>query len=98
MAFIYSYSFVIDSTPRNTKRPSQNNTFIPVRKVRKIIHREREWVDCDSGRSGDSEIAPGEKLMVLRRRDESGTPPLVKLREVDGLMQVFRKTKTYSQI
>ena len=34
----------------------------------------------------DSEIAPGEKLMVLRRRDGSGIP-LVKLRAMDDLMR-----------
>ena len=34
----------------------------------------------------DSEIAPGEKLMVLRRRGGSGTP-LVKLRAIDDLMR-----------
>ena len=45
----------------------------------------------------DSRIAPGEKLMVLRRRDGYDTP-LVKLSAMDNLMWVVGNIKTSSQI
>ncbi len=44
----------------------------------------------------DSEIAPGKKLMVMRRRGGSDIP-LVKLSAMDDLMQGVQKTKTSSQ-
>ena len=44
----------------------------------------------------DSEIAPGEKLMVLRRRDRSGIP-LVKLSAMGDLMRGLWKLKISSQ-
>ncbi len=42
-------------------------------------------IPVDLGKA--SEIAPGEKLMVLRRRDGSGSP-LVKLSAMGDLMQM----------
>ncbi len=58
---------------------------------------EKEQIAISVDVRKDSGIAPGEKLMVLRRRDESDTP-LVKLIAMDNLMRVVWNMKTSSQI